>query len=279
MNMLESALNIVSVLEEIFQDEDAMIAIADLDRLIYYRAGKTVDVGSSKGTKLINGDGLYETIQSRKTMRIIVPKEVRGVPFKAITVPLFDKNKQIVGAFGVGWGLDEKTRLFEQLSAVTQSLVSSIENIAAGMDEITLNAQDISSSQEAMVSSAQVTRESVEETTKITDFVKGISNKTNMLGLNAAIEAARAGKDGRGFQVVASEIRKLSINSKGAVGQIEKSLKDMQESMNFIISKIENNASATQSQAAASEEINASIQELRSLAESLLKVTKELELK
>lgn len=275
--MLDSMLNVITVLEDMFQDEDAMLVVSDLEKIVYYKAGKTVNAGH-EGLPLRAGDGLYEVIQSKKTLRVIVPKELLGTPFKAITIPLFDENKQIIGAAGVGWSLDSKVKIYEQLSNVVDSLASSIEQISTGINDITTNAQNIASSQEEMVSSAQVTRKNVDETSKITDFIRNIANQTNLLGLNAAIEASRAGQEGRGFQVVAGEIRKLAVNSKNAVTQIEQGLNGMQSSINFIMNMIEKNTSTTQSQAAASEEISASIQELRALSDVLLQVTKDLEI-
>ncbi len=275
--MLDSMLNVVTVLEDMFQDEDAMLVVSDLEKIVYYKAGKTVNAGH-EGLPLRAGDGLYEVIQSKKTLRVIVPKELLGTPFKAITIPLFDENQRIVGAAGVGWSLDSKVKIYEQLSNVVDSLASSIEQISTGINDITTNAQNIASSQEEMVSSAQVTRKNVDETSKITDFIRNIANQTNLLGLNAAIEASRAGQEGRGFQVVAGEIRKLAVNSKNAVTQIEQGLNGMQTSINFIMNMIEKNTSTTQTQAAASEEISASIQELRAQSDVLLQVTKELEI-
>jgi methyl-accepting chemotaxis protein len=63
---------------------------------------------------------------------------------------------------------------------------------------------------------------------EITDFISDISNRTNLLALNATIEAARAGEAGRGFTVVADEIRNLAERSKRATSDISKLIEDIQ---------------------------------------------------
>ena len=61
----------------------------------------------------------------------------------------------------------------------------------------------------------------IKEIITLLQAITGISEKTNLLALNAAIEAARAGEAGRGFNVVAEEIRKLAENSRQTVEDIQ----------------------------------------------------------
>ena len=78
------------------------------------------------------------------------------------------------------------------------------------------------------------------EMNNILDLIRGISEQTNLLSLNASIEAARAGSAGRGFSVVADEIRKLSDSSKELVDQIANIIEAIQLSMNNMTQKLAN---------------------------------------
>ncbi|MCW6037222.1 CHASE3 domain-containing protein [Spirulina subsalsa FACHB-351] len=69
----------------------------------------------------------------------------------------------------------------------------------------------------------------------ISQLVSDLANQTNMLALNAAVEAVRAGEHGRGFSVVATEIRKLADQSKQSAGKINDLVRDIQNSINSTV--------------------------------------------
>ena len=90
-----------------------------------------------------------------------------------------------------------------------------------------------------------------------------------MLGLNAAIEAARAGDAGRGFGVVATEIRTLSQNSKETAMQIVKLTAEIQNSVQKTLEISDSTMTNTEQQSAAIEQTTASIEELLELTNEL----------
>lgn len=94
--------------------------------------------------------------------------------------------------------------------------------------------------------------------TEILSVIEGISEQTNLLALNAAIEAARAGEQGRGFAVVADEVRNLASRTQESVGEIRKVIENVQSGTRDVVKAIQDgndlaNYSAQQVQNAASE--------------------------
>ena len=109
----------------------------------------------------------------------------------------------------------------------------------------------------------------------ITNTITEIASKTNLLALNAAIEAARAGQQGKGFTVLADEIRKLSEGSNKAAGEIKLLIKEIQGRIQIAVDKISDGVSSVDEGATKIDSARSSILEITDTVNHIVETLKE----
>ncbi|WP_316860305.1 ammonium transporter [uncultured Cohaesibacter sp.] len=126
-----------------------------------------------------------------------------------------------------------------EVSDTVGELACSVQNIASNADsasEIALKASDLSQSANQTMQSLVLASREIDT---VVQFIMSVANQTNLLALNATIEASRAGEAGRGFSVVANEVKQLAIQTSKAVEEIQEKVARIQSGSNSAQSGID----------------------------------------
>lgn len=179
--------------------------------------------------------GTQAVLEAGKTMTQYLTQEVHGKDLKLVIVPVFDEKGSIVGTCGIS----KSTKLQNRIEKTSHSLKTDLENANGQIQEISKQALTFSDSLKLMGEISMNAERAIGESSETIKLIENISKRSNLLGLNAAIEASRAGEQGRGFMIVADEMRKLALMSGKASKEISEYLNETNHNVSHMIDQIE----------------------------------------
>ncbi len=152
------------------------------------------------------------------------------------------------------------------------SIYSALERAVAATEELTASSKELANTSLETADTAETAATTVEDTTQILAIIGRVARQTNLLGLNAAIEAARAGEAGRGFSVVAEEVRKLADESNKSVELIRQMLTNLQTAVEHVKEIICQGKTITEEQAKATQDLAQMLEGIRLAGQELLEL-------
>lgn len=262
--IIKSLFEVLPLMKDFLQDEIA-VSMTDTTKFIGYWPSNEIPLKLNVGDVLVTGDPYLEAIKTKKVVSAIVPKEVLGIVFKATCYPLIDSNGNVFGAVGIAKSIEKPYAI----QNATSNILASMKQTNNGIEGIAEGSQKLVDAVDTMVNLAKDSKNKISDTDSILSAMQSISSQSNLLALNAAIEAARSGEAGRGFSVVADEMRKLSQLSSESAKKVSQTLLEIRKSIQAIESIINTTSVIASDQAAATKEITTTLEEITSSTELL----------
>ncbi len=261
--LVQSFYNMIPHFKHYFDDE-LIFTISNTEKFLLVLDSENLKMASKTGDKIPKGCAADICLREKKAVSTIIPEEVFGVALKTSAVPVFENN-QIAGTMVIGMSLKRKKKVSNMANSISESIAQindSLLNMSSGLERISETNLDIQKF-------VKETNDSSKETDEVLKFIESISKQTNLLGLNAAIESARAGEYGKGFGVVSNEIRRLSNSSGDSIKQINTILNNMQNSIKEIYERFNSSNEILNKETSGMQQVSAAVQELNSTATTL----------
>jgi hypothetical protein len=250
---------------------DIGIGVTNTREWLAYYPGRKINIAARPGRKIDPNEPLAKCISKNEAIKVAVPAEFFGISFTGLATPITEGN-EVVGAIAIQ--IQEQNEI--ELRRISDQIFISLSQANERITSISDGAEGLANISITLLEQSNQASEGMKNTDQVIKFIKNIATQTNILGLNASIEAARAGDKGRGFNIVAKEIRKLSNDTMTSTLQISNTLMEMQKSIEEIQKLAEKVVLVGRNQALSTDEIASFVDEIEDMSKDLKKYASEL---
>jgi len=249
-------------------------AITDKEKFIFVIPSDVSKLGVKPGDPVKPGSSTDKAMQEGQRVVTLVPSSMYGQTYVATAIPIKNPLGEIIGSI-VTISLAIRQEKFDHMSA---ELNTAVEDITSNTTNMVSASQQLAAEAAQLVQNTETINREAKNMDGVLDLIDEITQQTHLLGLNAAIEAARAGDMGRGFNVVAGEIRKLASKTSGSVKEVNEKLKSIQDKIELLTQHSEEILTVSESHVATIEGINNSLHTIQDTTKKLSDEAKNYEL-
>lgn len=264
---LQQIVDALPVISKLF-GHDVYITVMDKDAVV---AGYSIPDGArpklSVGEVFSDPSGAMQSVlRSGVSKHNRLPKDVMGEVFEGEIVPV-KENGDVIGCVICTHSVSGKEQMADMTARFQEAVYNindSISTVVGGFEtlfKMLTDMNDMTSSVEGDVHNA----------VEVVNKISGNASRSNILALNASIEAARSGEHGRGFAVVATEMGKLAGDSGSSATEIKGTLGTITDHIASIITSIKDANDIAKEHMGNINEIQKTLQELTTLSEKLKK--------
>ncbi|KIL50027.1 methyl-accepting chemotaxis protein [Jeotgalibacillus soli] len=246
---------------------DSNITLIDKDYVcIGSFPGEKFSLGLSVGDTVSPQTPLSAAVRENKKLVVKIPEHLYNLSLTAGVMPVHDENNRIIGGLGIAL----ETKYEKILKEFHENVERSLSAVNENMNQIHEGANFLVLTSSTLAEEQKQSEVKLKEINDIIKNINQIAKRVQLLGINARIEASRAGESGKGFAIVANEIQKLSTNIFEFTSLIDTSLNDIQKVVGSISESIHNVVKVGDKQVNGIEEINKSLKEAMEMSNSFL---------